>query len=200
MWSNTDGLEIKKKLQSIQSKNLSSFSERLMDIALLTNSYVPNQNFSLDEFENFTLDHLIKKKDYKLVEEFIEKNSSIKDKEILIKHVSNYYLSLNQIENSCNTINSLDLVTDEYLIYFKIYCLINENKKDEAQLLFDLNSELDPFNEFFVKKFEVLMGYEENNFILSDENILFFHLSNITDNNFLYYPTVDTEFYLEIFV
>tara|TARA_Y100000816_G_C26093646_1_gene578321 strand:- start:482 stop:2218 length:1737 start_codon:yes stop_codon:yes gene_type:complete len=192
MWSNTDGLEIKKKLQSIQSKNLSSFSERLMDIALLTNSYVPNQNFSLDEFENFTLDHLIKKKDYKLVEEFIEKNSSIKDKEILIKHVSNYYLSLNQIENSCNTINSLDLVTDEYLIYFKIYCLINENKKDEAQLLFDLNSELDPFNEFFVKKFEVLMGYEENNFILSDENILFFHLSNITDNNFLYYPTVDT--------
>ncbi len=62
MWSKTDGIKIKKLLEQIQSKNLSSFSERLMDVALLTNSYIPNQNFSLHEFENFTLDHLIKKK------------------------------------------------------------------------------------------------------------------------------------------
>ena len=38
MWSKTDGLKIKKLLEQIQSKNLSSFSERLMDVALLTNS------------------------------------------------------------------------------------------------------------------------------------------------------------------
>ena len=94
MWSKTDGIKIKKLLEQIQSKNLSSFSERLMDVALLTNSYIPNQNFSLHEFENFTLDHLIKKKDFDLVEEFIQKNSSIKDKERLIKHVADYYLSL----------------------------------------------------------------------------------------------------------
>ena len=92
MWSKTDGIKIKKLLEQIQSKKLSSFSERLMDVALLTNSYIPNQNFSLHEFENFTLDHLIKKKDFDLVEEFIQKNSSIKDKERLIKHVADYYL------------------------------------------------------------------------------------------------------------
>ena len=63
MWSKTDGIKIKKLLEQIQSKNLSRFSERLMDVALLTNSYIPNQNFSLHEFENFTLDHLIKKKE-----------------------------------------------------------------------------------------------------------------------------------------
>ena len=68
MWTNTNGLEIKKLLEKIQTKKLSSFSERLMDIALLTNSYIPNQNFSIDEFENFTLDHLIKKKNFELVE------------------------------------------------------------------------------------------------------------------------------------
>ena len=62
MWTNTNGLEIKKLLKKFKTKKLSSFSERLMDIALLTNSYIPNQNFSIDEFENFTLDHLIKKK------------------------------------------------------------------------------------------------------------------------------------------
>ncbi len=193
MWSKTDGKKIKKLLEKIQSQNLSSFSERLMDVALLTNSYIPNQNFSLHEFENFTLDHLIKKKDFALVEEFIQKNSSIKDKERLIKHVADYYLSLNEIENSCSAIDSLTLITDEYLTYFKIYCLINQNKKDEAQLLFDLNSELDSLNDFFVKKFEVLMGYENDNFILSDENILYFHLSHKTDKKFLYYPSVESE-------
>ena len=193
MWSKTDGTKIKKLLEKIQSKNLSSFSERLMDVALLTNSYIPNQNFSLDEFENFTLDHLIKKKDFDLVEEFIQKNSLIKDKERLIKHVADYYLSLNKIENSCSAIDSLSLITDEYLTYFKIYCLITQNRKDEAQLLFDLNSELDSLNDFFVKKFEVLMGYEDNNFILSDENVLYFHLSHKTDKNFLYYPSVESE-------
>ena len=193
MWSSTDGEEIKKLIKSIQSRKLSSFSERLMDIALLTNSYVPNQNFSLDEFESFTIDHLIKKKNFKLVEEFIKKNSSIKDKERLVKHVSDYYLSLNQVENSCATIDSLKIVTGEYLTYFKIYCLITQNKKEEAQLLFDLNSELNSLNNFFIKKFEVLMGYEENNYILSDDNILFFHLSHKTDKTFLYYPLVESK-------
>ena len=50
MWTNTNGLEIKKLLEKIQTKKLSTFSERLMDIALLTNSYITNQNLSIDEF------------------------------------------------------------------------------------------------------------------------------------------------------
>jgi len=193
MWTNTDGAEIKKLLKSLQLKELSSFSEKLMDVALLTNSYVPNQNFSINEFENFTLNHLIKKKDLELVKEFIQKNSTIKNKEKLIKHVSNHYLSYNQVEDSCSAINSLNLVTDDYLTYFKIYCLIIQDKKNEAQLLFDLKSELDMVNNFFVEKFEVLMGYEDENYILSDENILFFHLSHKTDKNFIYYPSVNSD-------
>ena len=193
MWSKTDGIKIKKVLERIQSKKLSKFSERLMDVALLTNSYIPNQNFSLNEFENFTLNHLIKKKDFILIEEFIQKNSSINDKERLIKYVADYYLSLNRIENSCSAIDSLSLITDEYLTNFKIYCLITQDKKDEAQLLFDLNSEQDSLNDFFVQKFEVLMGYEDNNFVLSDENILYFHLSHKTDKEFIYYPSVESE-------
>ena len=193
MWSKTDGIEIKKQLDRIQSKNLSSFSERLMDVALLTNSYIPNQNFSVDEFESYTLDHLIKKKDYKLVEQFIQKNSSIKDKERLIKHVADYYLSLNKIENSCFAINSLSIITDEYLTYYKIYCLIAQDKKNEAQLLFDLNSEVDTLDNFFVQKFEVLMGYEDSNYLLSDENILYFHLSHKTDKKLIYYPSVESK-------
>ena len=193
MWSKTDGAVIKKQLERIQSKNLSSFSERLMDVALLTNSYIPNQNFSQDEFERYTLDHLIKKKDFNLVEQFIQKNSSVKDKERLIKHIADYYLSLNKIENSCSAINSLSLITEEYLTYYKIYCLIIQDKKNEAQLLFDLNSEIDSLDDFFVKKFEVLMGYEDSNYVLSDENILYFHLSHKTDKKLIYYPSVESK-------
>ena len=193
MWSKTDGAAIKKQLERIQSKNLSSFSERLMDVALLTNSYTPNLNFSQDEFERYTLDHLIKKKDFNLVEQFIQKNSSIKNKERLIKHIADYYLSLNKIENSCSAINSLSLITEEYLTYYKIYCLIIQDKKNEAQLLFDLNSETDNLDDFFVKKFEVLMGYEDSNYILSDENILYFHLSHKTDKKLIYYPSVESK-------
>ncbi len=193
MWSKTDGAAIKKQLERIQSKNLSSFSERLMDVALLTNSYIPNQNFSQDQFERYTLDHLIKKKDFNLVEQFIQKNLSIKDKERLIKHIADYYLSLNKIENSCSAINSLSLITEEYLTYYKIYCLIIQDKKNEAQLLFDLTSEIDSLNDFFVKKFEVLMGYEDSNHILSDENILYFHLSHKTDKKLIYYPSVESK-------
>ena len=37
------------------------------------------------------------------------------------------------------------------------------------------------------------MGYEENNYILSDENILYFHLSHKTDDNFIYVPLVDSK-------
>ena len=37
------------------------------------------------------------------------------------------------------------------------------------------------------------MGYEDNNFILSDENVLYFHLSHKTDKNFLYYPSVESD-------
>ncbi len=193
MWLKTDGAAIKKQIERIQSKNLSNFSERLMDVALLTNSYIPNQNFSQDEFERYTLDHLIKKKDFNLVEQFIQKNPSVKDKERLIKHIADYYLSLNKIENSCSAINSLSLITEEYLTYYKIYCLIIQDKKNEAQLLFDLNSETDSLDDFFVKKFEVLMGYEDSNYILSDENILYFHLSHKTDKKLIYYPSVESK-------
>ena len=37
------------------------------------------------------------------------------------------------------------------------------------------------------------MGYKDNNFILSDENILYFHLSHKTDKKFIYYPSVESE-------
>ena len=53
------------------------------------------------------------------------------------------------------------MVANDYLNNFKIYCLIDQDRKEEAQLLFDLKSEFGSVDEFFVKKFNILMGYEK---------------------------------------
>ena len=62
MWTNSDGKNIKKILDTLKYKNLSEFSERVLDIALLTNSYIPNNNISSSEFLNFKYEFLVKKK------------------------------------------------------------------------------------------------------------------------------------------
>ena len=163
-----------------------------MDIVLLTNSYLPKNDITSEEFQNFTIEYLIKKKDYDLIKKFIIKNPNILNKEKLIRLIADHHLSNSEIEKSCDVFNNIDLVSDEYLTYFKIYCLISQNKKEQAQLLFDLKSEMEMMDEFFTKKFQVLMGYEENNFIVSDKNILYFHLSHKTDENFIYLPQIDS--------
>ena len=192
MWSNSNGKEIKSLLNKINSKDLSNLSEKIMDIALLTNSYLPKSDITSEEFQNFTIEYLIKKKDYDLIKKFIIKNPNILNKEKLIRLIADHHLSNSEIEKSCDVFNNINLVSDEYLTYFKIYCLISQNKKEQAQLLFDLKSEIEMLDEFFTKKFQVLMGYEENNFIVSDKNILYFHLSHKTDENFIYLPQVDS--------
>jgi hypothetical protein len=42
MWSNSRGEEIKYFLEKLSSKKLSNFSEKILDVALLTNSYYLN--------------------------------------------------------------------------------------------------------------------------------------------------------------
>ena len=44
------------------------------------------------------------------------------------------------------------LIQDDYLSKFNIYCLINNNKKEEAQLLLDLKKELGFEEKFYEKK------------------------------------------------
>ena len=64
MWSNSDGGEIKNLMNKINVKKLSYFSEKILNIALLTNSYIPENNISANEFLNFKFDYLKNKKDF----------------------------------------------------------------------------------------------------------------------------------------
>ncbi len=192
MWINSNGIEIKNLLEKISSENLSNFSERILDIALLTNSYFPTSNIAAQEFIDFKFQYLIKKKDFDLIKKFLIKNPSLKNNHKLIRYYADFYLSRSQLNKSCEIFENIDLISDDYLTNFKIYCLLNQNKKEEAQLLFDLKSEMESLDDFFVKKFNLLMGYAVKEETLSDENILYFHLSHKTIENFEYKPQIDT--------
>ena len=192
MWSNSNGKEIKYLLEKLSSKKLSNFSEKILDVALLTNSYLPSNNISSEEFLEFKFQYLIKKKDFKLIKNFLIKNPSIKDNDKIIRFYTDYHLSNSQLDKSCEIFDHVKIITSDYLNNFKIYCLIDQNKKEEAQLLFDLKSEFGILDEFFVKKFNILMGYEKKDVLVSDKNILKLHLSHKTNENFSYEPKIDT--------
>ena len=196
MWSNSNGKEIKTILGKLNSKKLSKFSEKILDVALLTNSYLPSNNITNEEFLDFKFQYLIKKKDFNLIKNFLIKNPSIKDNNKLINYYVDYYLSNSQLDKSCEIFDHVKIITNDYLNEFKIYCLIEQNKKEEAQLLFDLISEFGNLNNFFYKKFNTLMGYDKNDDSISDKNILNFHLSHKTNENFSYEPKIDTPNYI----
>ena len=61
MWSNSNGEDIKFFLEKLSTKKLSNFSDKILDVALLTNSYLPSNNISREEFLDFKFQYLIKK-------------------------------------------------------------------------------------------------------------------------------------------
>ena len=196
MWSNSDGTLIKTILNKNLNKNLSEFSKKILDIALLTNSYIPTNNITEEEFLEFKFTHLIKKKDFELIKDFLINNSEVPNKNKLIKFYADYFLSKSELKKACEIFNISEVLSDNYLNNFKIYCLILEEKKEQAQLLFDLSKELGEIDTFFDNKFNIMMGYEAKDEIISDENILYFHLSHKTNNEFNYEPKINSPRYI----
>ena len=193
MWSNSKGDELRSIFNRIRKLNLSADSNDILDIVLLTNSYFPNKDITGEEFLEFKLDYLIKKNDQKLIKNFLKKNKKSSINPILIKNYLDTYLSTSNLKEACSIFNEIDLVIDDYLTKFQIYCLINEEKREEAQLIYDLKKELGLEDKFFEKKFNILMGYDKfNNEEVSEKNILEFHLSHRTDPNFSYQPNENT--------
>ena len=193
MWSNSDGQKIKTILNKINKIKLSEDADDIYEIALLTNSYFPKKNIEHEEFLKFKIDYLIKKNNLELIYQFIINNPEIKNS-ILLKHFVNSKLSFLDIKSACEIFDEGSNINDDYLSKFKIYCLINSEKREEAQLLFDLKKELGMEDNFFEEKFNLIMGYEiEDNKLFSEKNILDFHLSHITNPDFKYQPNDKTK-------
>ena len=193
MWFNSDGNEIVSIFNRINKIKLSNDAKEILDIALLTNSYFPKKNISEDKFLNYKTDYLIQTGNLELIKLYLLKNQNNSNNSKLLRYYVEEYLSNSDLENACSIFNEINLLNDDYLTKFKIYCLINENRTEEAQLQFDLMKELDFNDEFFEKKYNFIMGYtSDDEKQISDKNILDFHLSHRTNPQFQYIPSKNT--------
>ena len=189
MWFNSDGNEIVSIFKRINKIKLSNDAKEILDIALLTNSYFPKKNISEDEFLNYKTDYLIQNDNLELIKLYLLKNQNNSNNSKLLRYYVEEYLANSDLENACSIFNEINLLNDDYLTKFKIYCLINENRTEEAQLQFDLMKELDFNDEFFEKKYNFIMGYtSDDEKQISEKNILDFHLSHRTNPQFQYKP------------
>ena len=194
MWKNSNGKLIKELIKKINNKNLSKDASEILEVALLTNSYSPTKNISQEEFLMFKNGYLRNKNDLSLIQEYIIKNKDIVENSVLVKYFVNENLSKSDLKKACSIFNEINLIyKDDYISKFKIYCLINNKKNEEAQLLFDLKKETGFKDDFFEDKFNFLMNYIENaDNKISDENILNFFLSHRTNPDFIYKPNKNT--------
>ena len=92
MWSFSDGNEIIKILNRIKKMDLSNDAKKILDIALLTNSFLPDNNIENENFLNFKFDYLIESNNLKLIEIYLLKNNNYNNSRI-IKFYINHYLS-----------------------------------------------------------------------------------------------------------
>jgi len=194
MWSNSNGDQILNIFKRINKMDLSKDASEILNILMLTNAHYPEINISKEQFLELKSNWLIKNYNLKLIEKYLLKNQIINDHPELTKLLVNDYLSRSEIKKVCNFFSEIEgSIQDNYLSKFKIYCLINNNKKEEAQLLLDLKKELGFENKFYEKKINYLMGYSSQpNIEISESTILDFHLSHRTNPQFKFEPKDST--------
>ena len=194
MWVNSDGANILKIIKKVQKINLSDDATAILNLALLTNSYFPQKNINNEQFLKIKSDWLLKQHNLNLIETYLEKNKNLDNQSNLIKYYVDYYLSRSDLGKACEIFDTINnLINDNYISKFKIYCLLNLNKKEEAQLHFDLLKEIGFEDKFFEKKFTYLMGYDTNiNVEISEKSLLDFHLSHRTNPDFTFEPKINT--------
>ena len=194
MWSNSNGDQLKYLFSNLAKINLSRDASELMNIVLLTNAYYPKKNISEKDFLKIKSDWLIKHNDLELIEEYLIKNDILNLHPKLSKYLVDKYLSESKLDKACKIfLNNSEPLKNDYLSKFNIYCLINNGKKDEAQLIFDLKKELGFNDQYFENKLNYLFGYtNEIDKTISEKSILEFHLAHKTNPEFSFEPKENT--------
>ena len=194
MWSKSNGDQILNIFKRINKMDLSKDASEILDILLLTNAYYPEINISKNQFLELKSNWLIKNSNFDLIENYLLKNQIINEHPELTKLLVDDYLSKSEIKKACKIFSNIkDSIQDDYLSKFNIYCLINDNKKEEAQLLLDLKKELGFEEKFYENKINFLMGYtDQTDNEISENTILDFHLSHRTNPEFKFEPNDST--------
>jgi rRNA-processing protein FCF1 len=194
MWSDSKEDQILKIYKRIDKIQLSNDAKEILNISLLTNSYPP-ANDNLDtNFLKIKSDWLIKNRNLELIENYLTQNKNINKNLDLLKFIADEYLSRSEVKKSCDIFLKIkENINDEYLKKFNIYCLVSLNKREEAQLKFDIEKELGFKDKFFEESFNYLMGYDNKiKLEVKEQSILDFHLSHKINPDFKFEPDNNT--------
>ena len=195
MWSSSNGDQLKILFKKLNKMKLSNDAIEIVNISLLTNSYYPNQNISKEEFLKLKSEWLIKNSDLELIEEYLIKNQIIDFHPNLTKFLVDHYLANTNIEKVCEIFsNNTEPISDEYLSKMNIYCLIRNNKREEAQLILDLKKELGFEDRYFESRINFLLKYSDKiDDKISEKSIFDFYLAHQTNPNFYFEPNNQTK-------
>ena len=194
MWSTTNANEIKSSLKRIEKIKLSKTSNQILEKILLSFSYPP-EDMSEEEFAELKINWLIKNQRINLIESFLKQNEDFKGKSKAIQFLVDSNIASGNIKEGCKKIKFIDAkIKDAYLEKFKIYCLILNNKKPQAQLLLDLLREQKQSEKFYDDKINFLLGVtDKTTNKINEKNLLNFYLSSITAEKFDFKPNKNTK-------
>jgi len=194
MWSSTKADDLRSSLKRLKKIKLSKTSNDILESILFSFSYPP-QGMNEKEFVNIKVDWLIKNDRTDLIESFLKQNEQFESKDKLVQYVVDKNIASGNIKKGCEKAGFIDeKIKDSYLEKFKIYCLVFNNKKPEAQLLLDLLREQNQSSKFYDDKINFLLGVtEKSSNKINEKNLLNFYLSSITTPNFKYEPTEKTK-------
>ena len=194
MWSSTKAEDLRSSLKRINKIDLSKSSSEILEAILFSYSYPP-QDMLDNEFVSLKIDWLIQNDRVELLESFLKQNEQFESKSKAVQFLVDKNIASGNIKKGCEKIKFIDAkVKDAYLEKFKIYCLIFNEKKPEAQLLLDLLREQKQSSKFYDDKINFLLGVtDKTSKKINENNLLNFYLSSITIADFKYEPTKKTK-------
>ena len=138
MWSTTSADEVRSSIKRLKKIRLSNTSNEIFEKTLLSFSYPPS-GMNTEEFVNLKINWLIENNRTELIEEFLKQTDEFFGKSRAVQYLVDENIAKANIKNGCEKAKFIDTkIKDAYLEKFKIYCLVFNNKKSQAQLLLDL--------------------------------------------------------------
>jgi hypothetical protein len=194
MWSSTKAEDIKASLKRLKKIKLSNISSEILENILLSFSYSP-LGMKDNEFVDLKINWLIENNKSNLIESFLKQNKDFSNKGKAVQYLVDENIAQADIKKGCEKIRFIDSgIKDSYLEKFKIYCLVFDNKKNEAQLLLDLLREQNQSDKFFDDKINFLLGItKKTTKKIKEDSLINFYLSSITITDFKYEPTSKTK-------